>query len=217
MTTETTHWPDELTTWTSATWRGRRPADSFAVDPYCYPGTRPDGSYAVGDGRVWGLDVVDGRWVDRDTGTPVDLGDRVLVLAYGSNADPAKLSERLAGVVFVLRCLVRDHSAVWCASRRSFDSAVVATIEADPGRVEPHHVLAVTPEQLTETDRWEGAPHWYDRRQLDACVRLECDTVPDRVWVYVGTEERRPVLRVEGRSLRVAEYAHDHVDRLVAG
>lgn len=58
---------------------------------------------------MWGLDVVDGGWVDRDTGDRIDTTGRTLVLAYGSNADPTKLSERLMGTVLVLRCLVRDR------------------------------------------------------------------------------------------------------------
>lgn len=33
--------------WPTVTWSGRQPATAFAVDPYCYPGTRPGGSYAV--------------------------------------------------------------------------------------------------------------------------------------------------------------------------
>lgn len=215
MTTETSTWPEEFTAWSTATWRGRRPAGSFAVEPYCYPGTRPEGSYVVGDHLVWGLDVVDGVWVDRDTAERVDLADRALVLAYGSNADPAKLAYRLAGTVFVLRCLVRDHSAVWCNGRRGFDGAVVATLEPDLGRIEPHHLLAVTPEQLLEIDDWEGHPRWYERRPFGGPVLLESGAVPAGVLVYVGTEARRPPLRVDGRSLRVADHCQDDVDRLV--
>lgn len=116
--------------WTVATWPGRRSAGSFSTSPYRYPGTRPEGSYAVGRRLVWGLDAVDGAWVDRDTGERVDLEGRSLVLAYGSNADPAKLSEKLRGTVLVLRCRVEDHAAVWCAARRSGDRSVVATLVA---------------------------------------------------------------------------------------
>ena len=208
-------WTDAPTDWPPATWSGRRPATSFAVDPYCYPGTCPDGSYAVADGDVWGLDAVDGDWVDRDTGEGVDTSGRALVLAYGSNADPAKLSQRLTGTVLVLRCLVRDHSAVWCSTRRFADGVVVATIEPDPGRIEPHHVLAVTKEQLAEIDRWEGHPDWYQRQQFHGPVLLECGTVPKDVWVYVGTDTLRPPLRIDGRSFRVAEHCHADVDGLV--
>ena len=164
---------------------------------------------------MWGLDCADGDWVDRDTGDLVELNDRVLVLAYGSNADPVKLSEKLTGTVFALRCLVWDLSAVWCDARRQADGAVVATIEPDPGRIESHHVLAVTRQQLVEMDRLEGHPGWYRRRAFQRPVLLESGTVPDDVWVYVGTEERRPILRVDGRSLRVAEHCQDDVDRLV--
>lgn len=202
-------------TWPTPTWRGRRSASSFAASLYRYPGTRPEGSYAVGDGMVWGLDAVDGGWVDRDTGVAVDLTGRNLVLAYGSNADPAKLAERLDGTVYVLRCEVRDHSAVWCDARRFRDSAVVCTIEPDPGRVESHHVLAVTPDQLVQVDAWEGHPDFYRRQCFDGPMRLESGPTPDEVWVYVGTKDRRPVLRVDGRSLRVAEHCQDDVDGLV--
>lgn len=65
-------------------------------------------------------------------------------------------------------------------------------------------------------DEWEGHPDWYERRSFTGRVELECGTVPDHVWVYVGTEERRPTLLVDGRPLRVADFDHDHVDRLVA-
>jgi hypothetical protein len=208
-------WTDTPADWPSSAWSGRRPATSFAVDPYCYPGTRPDGSYAVADGDVWGLDVVDGGWVDRDTGDRVDMTGRDLVLAYGSNADPAKLSQRLTGTVLVLRCLVRDHSAVWCEARRWVDRAVVATIVPDPGRIEAHHVLAVTEEQVAEMDGWEGHPDWYERQEFHGPVLLESGTVPDDVWAYVGTEALRPPLRIDGRSLRVAEHCHGDVDGLV--
>lgn len=214
MSTESAAWMDAPTDWPTATWRGRRPAASFAVDPYCYPGTCPDGSYAVADGEVWGLDVVDGGWVDRDTGDRIDPTGRLLVLAYGSNADPAKLSQRLSGTVLVLRCLVRDHSAVWCDGRRWADGAVVATTEPDRGRTEQHRLLAVTTEQLVEMDGWEGHPDWYERRAFDGPVLLESGTVPDDVWVYVGTETLRPALKVDGRSLRVGEHCQADVDGL---
>lgn len=211
----TTVWPDAHTVWPAATWSGRRPAGSFAVSPYRYPGTRPDGSYAVGDGLVWRLDAVDGGWVERETGDRIDLDGRALVLAYGSNADPLKLAERLAGTVLVLRCLVRDHAAVWCNARRSFDRAVVATIAPDPGRIESHHLLAVTPEQLAQIDRWEGHPDRYARCSFEGPVLLESGDVPDEVLVYVGTEAHRPTLLVDGRPLRVAEHCQDDVDPLV--
>lgn len=209
-------WLDEPVDWPTATWSGRRPATSFAVDPYCYPGTRPDGSYAVSDDVVWGIDAVDGAWVDRDTGDRIDPADRALVLAYGSNADPAKLSGRLTGTVFALRCLVCDHAAVWCSARRHRDRAVVATIEPDPARTEQHHVLAVTAAQLVEMDRWEGHPDWYRRDPFAGPVLLESGAVADDVWVHLGTEARRPVLRIDGRPLRVTEHCQADVDRLVA-
>jgi hypothetical protein len=169
------------------------------------------------DGQVTSLDPAPGGWVTRDGGVPVDVGGRHLVVAYGSNADPEKLTEKLNGTgVFVLRCLVMHHAAVWCDARRSCDSSVVATIVPDSGRVEVHHVLAVTGEQLDLIDRWEGAgAGYYERQHFAGPLVLENGEMPIEALVYVGTSTKRPPLLVEGRMLRISDHPYDEVDCLV--
>jgi hypothetical protein len=93
----TAGWPCSIQAFEPATWAGPRRADSFATDPYKYPGVRPTGSYLVKDGQITGLDPAPDGWVTRDGGEPVDVGGRHLVVAYGSNADPDKLTEKLNG------------------------------------------------------------------------------------------------------------------------
>lgn len=215
----TAGWPVSVPAFVAATWAGRRPADSFNPEGVSYPGLRPTGSYVVEGEWVWGLDPGDGGWVDRESDETVDLGQRRLVLAYGSNADPGKLTgeltTRVGGAVFVLRCVVLHHAAVWCDARRGTDASVVATIQPDPGRVEVHHVLAVTAAQLQRVDEWEGAPTWYERRSIAGSVVLETGEVPADVMVYVGTTAKRPPLLVDGHMLRISEHTYVDVDRRV--
>ncbi len=208
-------WPMASRLLPPATWTGRRAASSFRPERYAYPGARPDGSYAVADGSVWGLDPSDGGWVDRDTREAIDLEGRQLVLAYGSNGDPEKLSERLDGVVYALCCLVLHHAAVWCDARRTRDASPVATLHPDPGQVEVHHVLAVTAAQLDVIDRWEGSPRYYERRDLTGSVVLETGSVPSDVLAYIGTDARRPPLLIAGAIQRLIDVPIQVIDSLV--
>lgn len=82
-------------------------------------------------------------------------------------------------------------------------------------RIETHHILAVTHEQLAQMDRWEGHPDWYERQPFNGPVLLETGAEPDQVLVYDGTRERRPALKVDGRSLGVAAHRQADVDGLV--
>jgi len=212
--------PLSVTAFPPAVWSGRHKPGDFAAERYCYPGARPSGSFILSDGIVHGLDPASGGWVDRDTATSVDIRDRVLVLAYGSNADVVKLAANLKKLpdrrVLGLRCLVIGHAAVWCNARRQRDASVVATIAADPGRVEVHHVLAVTKAQLEAVDRWEGvASLYYERQTWSGRVVLENGTTPSSVEVYVGTADKRPPFRRDGYHLRVAEHSYAEVDALV--
>jgi hypothetical protein len=63
----------------------------FPASPY--PGQRPEGSFIVQNGLVWGLDPCGDGWVDRETADPVSIDGRRLVPAYGSNGNPEKLSD----------------------------------------------------------------------------------------------------------------------------
>lgn len=163
---------------------------------------------------VRGLDPSAGGWVCRATGETLSLGGLNLVLAYGSNGNPEKLAENL-GTAIAIRCAVRNHAAVWCDAWR-IEGSVVATIAADPGNVEEHHVLALTDDELARVDRWEGHPNVYARQTMpDGSVLLESGVVPHEVLVYVGTERRRPPLFVDGEVWRTSEHSYDEVDARV--
>lgn len=195
-----------------ATWRGQDEIGSFPAAPY--PGIRPEGSFIVEDGLVRGLDPAADGWVCRSTGETVSIEGLNLVLAYGSNGNPAKLAENL-GTAIAIRCAVRDHAAVWCSARRR-EGSVVATIAPDPGNTEEHHVLALTDDELILVDRWEGHPNVYERQTMPTgSVLLESGAIPHEVLVYVGTERKRPRLWVNGEFWRTAEHSHDEVDARV--
>lgn len=184
-----------------------------------YPGLRPTGSWRLDpDGAIRGLDPTATGWHDRQSGEPVDLTGRRLVLAYGSNPDPGKLlgQRRFLGgdSVIALRAAVFGWVAVWCKARRS-DGSVVATLAEAPGWMEIHPVLALTAHQLDAMDRWEGHPHTYRRTRHRGDVLLESGWRAEGVEVYLGTDERRPVLLVDGGPLRCAEVPHEEVDRMV--
>ena len=180
-----------------------------------YPFLRPEGSWRLDcEGELHGLDPAGSCWRDRDTGEHVDLAGRRFVLAYGSNGNPEKLAENL-GTAIAIRCAVRDHAAVWCGERRR-EGSVVATLAADPGHTEVHHVLAVTSEDLVRIDRWEGHPHIYRRQTMPTgSVFLESGVIPHEVLVYIGTEDERPALRVDGEFWRTADHSYDEVDEIV--
>lgn len=195
-----------------AKWRGPDEVGSFPAKPY--PGIRPEGSFIVKDGLVRGLDPAADGWVCRATGETVSIEGLNLMLAYGSNGNPAKLAENL-GTAIAIRCAVRDHAAVWCDARRR-EGSVVATLAPVPEIVEEHHVLALTDDELILVDRWEGHPNVYERQTMPAgSVLLESGAIPHEVLVYVGTERKRPRLWVNGEFWRTAEHSHDEVDARV--
>lgn len=166
-------------------------------DPY--PGARPSGCWQLRGDAVHRLEA------------DYDLTGLTLLLAYGSNANPVKLAERL-GEVIVLEATISDAQAVWSCSRR-MRGDVVATIIERPGHTETCPVLAVTPDQLALIDAWEGAPVRYRRKDFwGTCIVNGREVTPQ---VYVGTDEVRPPLMVEGVALGLHEYSHDHVNELV--
>lgn len=197
--------------------------DCTAAMPFeaAYPGLRPIGSWWLDpNGGLHGLDATGSGWSDRTTGEGVDLSGRHWVLAYGSNADPAKLASKVGFFgghsVFAVRAAVLGWAAAWCAARRSADRSVVATLVPAPGRVEVHPVLGLTAHQLEAMDRWEGHPDCYRRVRHEGPVLLEPDRPADDVHVYLGTRRRRPALMVAGRYVLCAEVPYQDADRLVA-
>lgn len=197
------------------------PDAAFPADPY--PGARPAVSY-VHD-RRWSHPLTadptrPSRWrvADRcldewlaERGAPPCAG-RVPVLAYGSNANPSKISwmraERgLTGPVVVLRVRTEGLAAVWSAGLRVVDDQRPATLAAVPGAVEQHAVWLAAPEQFAALDAVEGRcadPPRYRLARIatGAVVVAGSGAVLDRPHAYVapvratgdGRTDRRPLL-----------------------
>lgn len=203
----------------AATWSGYNALEFPRAD---YPGLRPTGSWTLSPGgELHGVDFTDAGWCDRETGVRVDVSERHLVLAYGSNPDPAKLLKREeergffgGDVVTALRAAVFGWAAGWCDARRG-DGSVVATLVRAPRRLEVHPVLALTPHQREAMDRWEGHPNCYRRIGFEGLVVLESGELREDVEVYLGTPGQRPPLVTGDGHLLCSEVAYADVDQLV--
>lgn len=196
-----------------ASWDGA-PAVDFPADPY--PGRRPDGSFVlVGDRvrQVLSLPSARSGWTTTD-GVDVDtllgglgepgLADRVPVLAYGSNANPAKLADLRVGPVLALQVTTTDLAAAWCTDPRR-DGQIPATLIAAPGTVETHHVLLCTREQLRRFERVEGrAAGIYHLGVLwTGTVTTEDGQPMDDGLAYVGGWGRQPLAGPTGELMHV--------------
>jgi hypothetical protein len=188
--------------------------DAYPAVPY--PGTRPSGSWRLtGSGQLHGLAPVgELRWRDLATANPICLAGRILVLAYGSNANPQKLHQHFGGSeIYALAADIEGWAAVWCSRRRAAGDVVCTLAPVSKAR-ERHTVLALTPAQLARMDRWEGHPRYYQRQNFTGRVVLDDGSTPP-VEVYLGTPNCRPALVLAGRLLRCTEAPYGEVDRLV--
>ena len=194
------------------------PDTDFPADPY--PGTRPDCSFVHDDGLGRPLvPVAPWRW--QVEGTDVDdwlsahdapaLAARIPVLAYGSNANPRKISWLratlgLTGPAVVLRVRCTGLAAVWAAHLRVRDGQRPATLTAEPDRVEEHAVWLATPEQVAVLDRCEGRDVRYRLVRLaSGTVTAEDGTPLEGVLAYTSAGELRAPLLVAGRPVRCAD------------
>ena len=203
------------------------PDTLFPADPY--PGLRPPVSFvhedpADGAGVTRQLRAdrsvpsglrVDGVCLDgwlRERGVAPSAG-RVPVLAYGSNANPSKISwmraERgLTGPVVVLHVRTEDLSAVWSAGHRVVDGQRPATLVAAPGAVETHALWLAAPDQFAALDAVEGRtadpPRYRLARVAIGAVRLtDGGGVIDRPYAYVAPVEPTGEQRTDRRPLLV--------------
>lgn len=189
-----------------------------------YPGTRPDCSFVHVDGVGWPLCSVPGtdwRWALTDTGDDLDewlaargaapLAERIPVLAYGSNANPAKITWLrehlgLAGPVVALRVSCDGLAAVWAAGRRVVDTQRPATLVAEPGRTEWHAVWLATADQVRVLDVCEGRDVRYRLVRLESgTVTAEDGVVLPGVLAYAGAGPERAPLVVDGSVVRCAD------------
>lgn len=205
---------------------GGGPDTGWPADPY--PGARPPWSWVHADGLVHRLRPA--PWAVG--GTPLDdwlaargapgLAGRVPVLAYGSNACPAKVGllrrDGLAGPVVVLRCTTVGVAAAWCAQRRLRDEQLPAVLVGAPGRVEEHALWLATPDQRAVLDACEGRGVRYRLVHLEPPVevRTEDGALVPRPLAYVtGSAARAPMLH-RGRVVPVADLDQSGAQRLRA-
>jgi hypothetical protein len=158
-----------------------------------YPGLRPTGSWHLQpNGQLHGLDATGSGSRDRTTGKTIDLSGRDWVLAYGSNANPAKLLAKAGffggNSVIALPAAVFGWAAAWCDARRGTDGSVVATLVRVAGRVEVHPVLALTPHQLDAMDAWAGHRPTTDASSMRARC---CSSTIGRATTCRSTSGRR--------------------------
>lgn len=189
--------------------------NDFPENPY--PGARPPSSFVHVDGAGlpisgWSTQRLD-HWLTHRSAPPV--ADRLPVLAYGSNANPAKITWLrdalgLTGPVVVLRVRCEGLAAVWAAHLRVRDTQRPATLMAQPGRVEWHAVWLATREQIRVLDVCEGRGERYRLVRLaSGTITTEPDTpaggVLTDVLAYTARGELRSPLLVDGHPVRCAD------------
>lgn len=208
------------------------PDASFPADPY--PGTRPPASFVQVDGlsravtpdvaapsgwRADGHDLDD--WLAARGAAP--LPGRVPVLAYGSNANPSKITwmrehRDLAGPVVVLRATTTGLAAAWAAGLRVVDDQRPAVLVAAAGRTEQHAVWMAAPEQFASLDRVEGRvadPQRYRLARLrTGTVRIEDGGIVDGPYAYLGLDPIRHPLLVDGAPVFCDEVGQDRARTL---
>lgn len=140
-----------------------------------YPYAIPSDSYALVDGALVDIALAE-----------VDLGQRVPLLAYGSNAAPEVLARKLAAApdpVPVLRTDLRDFDVVYSAHVSRYGS-VPATLRRSPGTEVRAFIAYLTSEQLRLVSATE--PN-YELARLDrpSCTLAKGDA-PAELNVYVS-------------------------------
>src|SRR3954447_19782322 len=145
------------------------------------------------------------------------LAARVPMLAYGSNANPAKLADLRIGPVVALQVTTTDLAAAWCTDPRR-DGQIPATLTAAPGTVETHHVLLCTQEQMRRFDHAEGRTAGiYDLGVLRiGTVTTEDGRRMDDVLAYVGGWGRQPLAGPTGEPMHVTAASQAEAARWAA-
>lgn len=202
-----------------------------------YPGERPDTSFVVDgttvyplrpapDGRSWQVRETDG-WQDADRWLThrghSRLSERVAVLSYGSNANPAELS-RIAKdcPIVAIRGAVFGAAAAYCSTQRSRDDQYPAgLVEESPSIGEWHTILLITPEQQNVLNAKEGTRSGhYELRHLATGAGVEFVTENGLRWssplpVYLQGRWR-PIARVAGEPLLLREYTQEQAGALIS-
>ncbi len=212
--------------------------NEYPADPY--PGPRPPRSYLhvdeVGyylhpedaDHLSWRTEGAELDTVLRRCGEP-PLQERLPVLAYGSNANPSKITWMrhelgMTGSAIVIRAQCYGISAVWAAGFRVVDDQRPAVIAAAPEVAEEHTVWFATPQQRQVLDHVEGRGERYRLVWLRAPIELDGGFTIHQVLAYtarpdvVGSEvpprlNRSPLL-VHGKVVRCADLGQEEARQL---
>ena len=156
-----------------------------------YPFGIPSQSYALFDGEAVEPDRVE-----------VDLGERLALLAYGSNAAPEVLARKTAAApqpIPVMRTTLRDFDVVYSAHFSPY-GAIPATLARSPGTEVRAFVAYLTGEQLDLVSATE--PN-YDLGRFDrpSCT-LERGAAPAELHVYLS---KHGSLSIDGHEVALAE------------
>jgi hypothetical protein len=154
-----------------------------------YPYAIPRSSYALAHGRVLDLDEVE---------VAVDTDERVPLLAYGSNAAPEVLSQKLAAApdpIPVVRAALRDVDVVYSAHVSRY-GAVPATLRRSPGTEVPAFVAYLSPEQLALLSPTE--PNYLLTTLVAPRCEVDHGTVPRALRAYLS---RHGCLRLDGTAI----------------
>ena len=156
-----------------------------------YPFGIPSQSYALLDGEAVEPDRVE-----------IDLGERLALLAYGSNAAPEVLARKTAAApqpIPVLRTTLRDFDVVYSAHLSPY-GAIPATLARSPGTEVRAFVAYLTGEQLDLVSATE--PN-YDLARFDrpSCT-LERGAVAAELNVYLS---KHGALSIDGHEVALAE------------
>jgi gamma-glutamylcyclotransferase (GGCT)/AIG2-like uncharacterized protein YtfP len=183
-----------------------------------YPGTRPTTSFVHDAGTGWPLSGSGWGWTVAGVSLDdwlaahgaVSLAERIPVLAYGSNANPSKITWLrdelgLPGPVVALRVRCTGLAAVWAAGPRVVDTQRPATLVSAPGLVEWHFVWLATREQVEVLDVCEGRDERYRLVRLASGTVTSDDVVLPDVLAYTGASGIRAPLMVDGAFVRCAD------------
>ncbi|MGF1477010.1 MAG: hypothetical protein ACFB6S_15805 [Geminicoccaceae bacterium] len=134
-------------------------------------------------------------------------GDRVAVMAIGSNASPSRLIEKFGSddqPLFVVPARLRDRAVVFSAHLTGYAS-MPATLVERAGAQAAVAMTFLTPRQLERMHLSESLGHSYTFETIDpALVDLDVGVVPEKVYVY---ESVSGPLRIDGNCVRLAEVA----------
>lgn len=110
----------------------------------------------------------------------------MLYFAYGSNLDTARMARRCPRATVVGPASLPDHRVAFVGRSRAWDAAVATVTPAD-GVV--HGLLyEIDDGDLAGLDRFEGAPHWYQRHRRTVLH----DGALAAAWVYALPESVAP-------------------------